>query len=176
MAVAYINRIATAVPPHDVHAAFLRFAHSQFRDDRRASLLFRRMAKKSGIEHRYSVLAPSDLPDAADADNSPFYARGEYPDIAARMRRFDLRLRNWPRRRLRDFSSVAIETVPPVTGKPLLARSLLPCTLATLPPCYPPCVISEDRRLPALISPAVTQGSPLAILPLDSGHRPATTP
>lgn len=89
MAVAYINRIATAVPPHDVHAAFLRFAHSQFRDDRRASLLFRRMAKKSGIEHRYSVLAPSDLPDAADADNSPFYVRGEFPDIAARMRRFE---------------------------------------------------------------------------------------
>ena len=43
--------------------------------------------------------------------------------------------------------------------------------------CLLRCVISEDRRLPALISPAVTQGSPLMILPLDSGHRgPATTP
>jgi transposase len=36
-------------------------------------------------------------------------------------------------------------------------------------PCYPRCVMSEERRRPALISPAVTQGSPLAIHPLDSG-------
>jgi hypothetical protein len=52
--------------------------------------------------------------------------------------------------------------------------------LATLRPCYPPCVISEGRRPPALTRPAVTQGSPLAILPLDSGPgqspHPKTTP
>jgi len=53
---AYINRVATAVPPHDVHEAFRRFARSRFRDDRRKSLLFERMAGKSGIEHRYSFL------------------------------------------------------------------------------------------------------------------------
>lgn len=28
LSVAYINRIATAVPPHDVHPTFLRFAVS----------------------------------------------------------------------------------------------------------------------------------------------------
>ena len=31
---AYINRIATAVPPHDVHETFIRFAESMFPDDR----------------------------------------------------------------------------------------------------------------------------------------------
>jgi DNA-directed RNA polymerase specialized sigma24 family protein len=36
--IAYLNRIATAVPPHDVHQSFLHFAQSQLRDDRRAVL------------------------------------------------------------------------------------------------------------------------------------------
>ena len=30
-----INRIATAVPPYDVHRAFLAFGHLMFRDDER---------------------------------------------------------------------------------------------------------------------------------------------
>ena len=51
---AYLNRIATAVPPNDVHESFIRFAQGQLRDERRASLLFRRLADKGGIEHRYS--------------------------------------------------------------------------------------------------------------------------
>lgn len=89
MTTAYINRIATAVPTHDVHAAFLQFAQSLF-SDRRAALLFRRMAERSGIEHRFSVLPPSDLPDNG-SNHAPFYARGDFPDTAARMRRFEQR-------------------------------------------------------------------------------------
>jgi alpha-pyrone synthase len=46
--IAYINRIATAVPPNDVHAAFLNFAKSLLPDPSR-SKLFERMAKKSDI-------------------------------------------------------------------------------------------------------------------------------
>jgi len=67
---AYVNRVATAVPPYDVHDSFRRFAHSLFRHDRRNSLLFERMAGKSGIEHRYSCFAPSNLPegDCVDAE------------------------------------------------------------------------------------------------------------
>lgn len=87
MTTAYINRIATAVPTHDVHVAFLQFAESLF-SDRRAALLFRRMAERSGIEHRYSVLPPSDLPDNG-SNHTPFYARGDFPDTATRMRRFE---------------------------------------------------------------------------------------
>ena len=58
MANTYINRIATAVPPHDVHRAFLAFGHLMFRGDTRRATLFDRMAERSGIEHRYSYLAP----------------------------------------------------------------------------------------------------------------------
>ncbi|HEX5508522.1 MAG TPA: type III polyketide synthase [Pseudolabrys sp.] len=88
MTTAYINRIATAVPPHDVHAVFRDFAQSLFKD-RRNALLFRRMADKSGIEHRYSCLAPTELSD--DKNAGKFYTRGEFPDTAARMRQFECR-------------------------------------------------------------------------------------
>jgi predicted naringenin-chalcone synthase len=89
MQTAYINRIATAVPPFDVHDAFRRFAQSLFRSDRRNALLFERMAGKSGIDHRYSCLAPSNLPEGDSIDAEGFYARGDFPDTAARMRRFE---------------------------------------------------------------------------------------
>lgn len=86
---AYINRVATAVPPHDIHGAFLRFAQSLFRDDKRNAQLFRRMADKSGIEHRYSSLVPGDNPETNSVDGESFYTRGAFPDTAARMRRFE---------------------------------------------------------------------------------------
>lgn len=55
---AYINRIATAVPPHDVHRKFLDYAPQMLSDPRKRRL-FHRMAERSQIEHRYSVMAPS---------------------------------------------------------------------------------------------------------------------
>ena len=89
MTTAYINRVATAVPPHDVHAAFRKFAQSLFRNDRHNALLFRRMAGKAGIEHRYSYLEPGNVPDGDAVDAEGFYVRGAFPDTAARMRRFE---------------------------------------------------------------------------------------
>lgn len=89
MTTAYINRIATAVPPYDVHDAFRRFAQSLFRDDRRSALLFARLADRSGIEHRYSCLPPSNRPEGEAVDGEGFYRRGDFPDTAARMRRFE---------------------------------------------------------------------------------------
>ena len=89
MTTAYINRIATAVPPYDVHDAFRRFAQSLFNGDRRSGLLFQRMADKSGIEHRYSCLPPSNRPEGEAVDGERFYLRGDFPDIGARMRRFE---------------------------------------------------------------------------------------
>lgn len=89
MTTAYLNRIATAVPAHDVHTAFCRFAQTLFEHDAHHAALFKRMARVAGIEHRYSCLAPSDLPDGGRNDSEPFYARGAFPDTAARMRRFE---------------------------------------------------------------------------------------
>jgi predicted naringenin-chalcone synthase len=88
MTTAYVNRIATAVPTHDVHQAFLRFAQAQLVGDRRGTLLFRRMAERSGIEHRYSCLPLAAIPEEAGGDGG-FYRHGQFPDTAARMRMFE---------------------------------------------------------------------------------------
>jgi len=86
---AYINRIATAVPPFDVHQAFLGFAAGQLADNRRDALLFRRMASKGGIDHRYSWLAPSGDRAPGNTDAADFYKSGAFPSTADRMRFFE---------------------------------------------------------------------------------------
>lgn len=89
MTTAHINRIATAVPPHDVHETFIRFAESMFPDDRGRLAVFRRMASKSGIAHRYSFLAPPATADGPSVDRDQFYMRGAFPSTADRMRFFE---------------------------------------------------------------------------------------
>jgi predicted naringenin-chalcone synthase len=86
---AYINRIATSVPPHDVHHAFLQFAATLYSDDERHRSLLRRMAERAGIEHRYSPLLPCNDARGALVDGEMFYQIGEFPDTAARMRVFE---------------------------------------------------------------------------------------
>src|SRR5664279_4107315 len=84
---AFINRIATATPPHDVHDAFLRFGQTMLRHDQRRLALFERMAQRCGIAHRYSFLEPGAPGGAVDAGG--FYRRGAFPDTAIRMRKFE---------------------------------------------------------------------------------------
>ena len=55
---AYINRLGVAVPEHEVHGTFVRFAERLLRD-RRSRLLFERMAARADIEQRWSCLAPA---------------------------------------------------------------------------------------------------------------------
>jgi len=86
MAEAYINRIATATPPHDVHDPFLRFGQHMLRADQRRLVLFNRMADRSGITHRYSFLEPLG---GGAVDTEGFYRLGDFPDTAARMRKFE---------------------------------------------------------------------------------------
>src|SRR5215469_9464572 len=84
---AFINRIATANPPHDVHDVFLRFGQLMLEKDRRRLALFNRMAERSGISHRYSFLEPDPNGEVVDAER--FYRRGTFPDTAARMKKFE---------------------------------------------------------------------------------------
>jgi alpha-pyrone synthase len=88
MVQAFINRIATAAPPHDVHETFLAFGRQMLKDDRRRLALFDRMAERSGISHRYSFLAPGG--DGAAVDRDGFYQLGSFPDTAARMKKFEV--------------------------------------------------------------------------------------
>lgn len=88
MAVAHINRIATAVPPVDVHASFVGIGRRFLMDDRRLSL-FERMAARSQIEHRWSFIDPvADCTDDA-LDRDGFYRIGAFPSTARRMERFE---------------------------------------------------------------------------------------
>jgi predicted naringenin-chalcone synthase len=84
---AYLNRIATAVPDHDVHDAFVAFADTLL-TDRRSQVLFRRMAERSQIEHRFSTVEPRPLGSNAELDTDGFYCRGAFPSTAKRMQRY----------------------------------------------------------------------------------------
>jgi predicted naringenin-chalcone synthase len=85
---AHINTIATAVPPHDIHAAYLGFARTLF-DDPRAKLLFDRMAAKAQIEHRFSVLPGAADPTGNALDANRVYTRDAFPSTAQRMRLYE---------------------------------------------------------------------------------------
>jgi predicted naringenin-chalcone synthase len=87
MTQAHINRIGTAVPPHDVHAAFVDFMQTGLAESR-ARTVFARMAQRAGIEHRFSVLAKEGLVEA-DTPRPGFYRRGTFPGTAARMQVYE---------------------------------------------------------------------------------------
>ena len=89
MTKAYLNRIATAVPEHDIHEAFVNFASAMLTDPRARSI-YQRLAAKSGIRHRYSCLqaessAPGGVPDAF-----AFYGKRRLQATKERMRVFEI--------------------------------------------------------------------------------------
>src|SRR5262245_16190703 len=47
------------------------------------------MASRAAIDHRYSCLAPSNMPEGGAVDAEGLYPRGNFPDTAARMRKFE---------------------------------------------------------------------------------------
>ena len=61
----YLNAVATAVPDHDIHDAFIGWA--QARVDPAARAVFARMAARAGIGHRWSVL-PTTAPAEANVE------------------------------------------------------------------------------------------------------------
>ena len=87
MNTAYINRIATAVPPYDVHRPFVQFAESLLPEGVQRGL-FRRMARVAAIEHRYSFIEP--VGDGTGwSDSEQLYVRGSFPSTARRMEMFE---------------------------------------------------------------------------------------
>ena len=88
MAGAYLRRIATAAPEHDIHEKFVAFAGGMLRDPRARSI-FQRLAAKSGILHRYSCLHEEPAREDAGCDAFSFYANGRFPSTAERMKVFE---------------------------------------------------------------------------------------
>ena len=82
---AYINAIAGVTPDHDVHDLFIDWAQAQVEDPRMRKL-FLRMAERSGIAHRWSVLppAPGDLPH----DRPGGFYHGLSPATSTRMQAY----------------------------------------------------------------------------------------
>lgn len=87
MAIAYVNRIATAVPKHDVHPAFVRFMGQALKIGR-SDDLFARMVGRSGISHRYSVLSVEERADML-SEAEAFYTRGAFPSTVERMKMYE---------------------------------------------------------------------------------------
>jgi alpha-pyrone synthase len=85
---AWLNRIGTAVPPHDIHAEFVDFGRTTALDGRIAAL-FDRMVALADIEHRYAIFAPGPKPRDHVLDSEAFYRRGAFPSTAARMARYE---------------------------------------------------------------------------------------
>ena len=85
MGLPHINRIATAVPAHEVHGAFCSFALHQLTDARTRDA-FERLAAKSHIDARYAVLEAT-----ADATGTGcgFYRLDRFPGTAERMARYE---------------------------------------------------------------------------------------
>ena len=78
-----LNALATAVPGHDIHRAFIDWATPRIADERTRAI-FTRMAARSGIEHRWSVLPPT--PDGGSpVAPGGFYDVPGLPPTSARM-------------------------------------------------------------------------------------------
>jgi len=80
---AIVHAIGTAVPDHDVHREFIAWAGEQIVDPRDRKL-FARMADRSGIAHRWSVLPPT-RDGGSPVMPGGFYACDPLPATAARM-------------------------------------------------------------------------------------------
>lgn len=87
MAEVFINRIATAVPRHEVHGAFRAFAAAKA-EAAGVQAAFSRMDARAGIATRHSVLEPS--PPLGSGTACGFYhAGGAFPTTRTRMARYE---------------------------------------------------------------------------------------
>ncbi len=87
---AYINAVTSAVPEHDIHAAFAEYARGLLPG--RARPLFDRMTERSGIDHRWAPFEPHpefNAPGSEWLDVDGFYQRGRFPATSARMAAYE---------------------------------------------------------------------------------------
>jgi predicted naringenin-chalcone synthase len=118
--VAHLNRIATAIPANDVHAAFLNFARATLTDPR-ARRLFDRMADRSGVAHRFSHLVPAAF-DGPALDTTGFYRRGAFPTTARRMQAYE-----------QQATELAVQAVEKLDPGPITHLIVASCTGFTAP-------------------------------------------
>lgn len=103
---AYINAIGTAVPGHDIHQPFLAWAEARLARDAER-MLFRRMARRSGISHRWSIL-PKPEGTGSPIDAGGFYACDPFPPTSVRMELYG--------RAAPELAMQAVRTLPQPIG------------------------------------------------------------
>ncbi len=81
-----LNALATAVPGHDIHHAFIDWATPRIADERLRAI-FTRMTTRSGIDHRWSVLPPTSNGGSPVAVGG-FYDVPGLPPTSVRMRAY----------------------------------------------------------------------------------------
>jgi len=108
MVSAYLQRVVVAVPDHDIHEKFVQFAEDMLLNER-AKAVFRKLASKSGIEHRYSCLGANPDPSARPADAFSVYGSGSFPTTERRMQIFEQSAPRLLRRSLDRLSPTADE-------------------------------------------------------------------
>lgn len=81
----YLNHIETAVPASEAHARFLEFLPHIIKDERTLKLVTR-LASKSHIDTRYSVLTDANEPGRLDAEG--LFAPGRFASTGARMQAY----------------------------------------------------------------------------------------
>jgi predicted naringenin-chalcone synthase len=86
---AYVNRIATAIPPYEINRYFVRIGASMLAEQPRQRAVFHRMANASGIERRYSCVEPGKNPNGRVLDANGDFPRGSFPSTALRMRAYE---------------------------------------------------------------------------------------
>jgi alpha-pyrone synthase len=80
---AYLNDISIAVPDYDIHRKFINFAPHLLKDDR-SRALFKRMAERCQIDHRYSCINIHQ--EEGRLDLNGFYRTNQFPDTEQRMK------------------------------------------------------------------------------------------
>jgi len=80
---AYLHAIGTAVPDLDIHEEFIAWATRRL-TDRRERSLFERMAARSGITHRWSILPHAE--GGSPITPGGFYFGNRLPPTSARMK------------------------------------------------------------------------------------------
>lgn len=103
---AFINAMATAVPGHDIHNAFIGWAEGRIGEPRQRAL-FRKMVERAGIGHRWSILPPTPT-GGSPVDPGGFYA-GTWPTTAQRMH---LYAREAPRLALAAIDKLGAHAAP----------------------------------------------------------------
>lgn len=119
MAEAYINRIATAVPPHNVHSAFVDYALARLIAAGRQTVTFQRMVDRCGIGRRYSCLSPDPDCPPDEVSARDFYLGSHFPTTDERMRVF--------RAQAPVLAQSAVERLIPARERSRITHLLITC-------------------------------------------------